>query len=353
MAQAVVDQLQPVVIDQDHRRRTGAGQPDTRQRLGETVDEQGAVGQVGQSVMQRHMGQPVLGPAAQRHVFDRSFQPQHLVRRTPDGAHAEAAPDRRAFPAEQRRLEPDDPVLSRHQSHQFGAPPRIDEQRCADRRAGLQEPRGIVEPQHPRHGRVHLDEPALRRHLEQPFDRVLKDAAIPFLRRAQRRFRPVALIRRQRQRHEIAQRRREHLLVARPAARQSDMLDAEHAHRPAAEQDRRVEHRRDLQRYQVAVGEFRCALVRLGVGRGDHAVLQDRLEVPGIIRRLQDQPVGRHLSRCVDHVGAGQRQAVFGQEPDAGPRHVERRDSHLVDLAQAFSQVRAYETGVARQRAQC
>jgi hypothetical protein len=99
-------------------------------------------------------------------------------------------------------------------------------------------------------------------------------------------------------------------------------------------------------------GEFGCARIDLGIGGGDHAVLQDRLEVPGIFGRFQDQAFRLRISRNVENVGAGQSRAVVVQKPDAGARHFKRADRHPVDLAKAIRQIGARETGVARERAQ-
>ena len=166
-----------------HAPATGRAESMNRARFGRLVKPS----------VQRHMGQPVLGPAAQRHVFDEpssrgthSFSASRMMRML-KGCPRSACPSRRKSFASDATIGPGPSTSC------------ISSARRPDRRSrgaptgarAARNPARVVEPQHPRHGRVHLDEPTFRRHLEQPLRSRLEDAAIAVFRSAQCRFRPA------------------------------------------------------------------------------------------------------------------------------------------------------------------
>src|SRR3954454_1718849 len=93
MAVAVVDQLEVVDVDDDDR-NTASVASSTRERLLQPVEDQAAVGQSGQRVVQRVMAELRLGGARLSDVLNRGEHADPV--RLADAAQAEPAPAFRA-----------------------------------------------------------------------------------------------------------------------------------------------------------------------------------------------------------------------------------------------------------------
>ena len=79
MAERVVDALEFVEVEVEHRKLLAA--PDPLQRLVELLAEQHAVGQIGQRIVVRQMRDPLLRQLALGDVLDHAQQILRLLRR--------------------------------------------------------------------------------------------------------------------------------------------------------------------------------------------------------------------------------------------------------------------------------
>ena len=186
-----------------------------------------------------------------------------------------------------------------------------------------------------RHGdeaRGHEEDPAVR----QPHDRHrvgarAKRPGEELLRLLQALPRRPERLVHQHGRGDVRERGRELLLVGRPLAPLPHRLEAHHAPRLALLPDARVEHGHDPVGAQVVDRVLAGVRIGGGVGSHDGAVVAQGLEIARITARIEN--LARFVAplRAQEGVGKRQARAVFRENPDGGPRHLERVAGRLGD----------------------
>ncbi len=115
----------------------------------------------------------------------------------------------------------------------------------------------------------------------------------------------------------ISSRAGERHLVGRPCAGTADVLVAHDTDDLPLFANRRVEHRRDAERHEVAVAELTCSWIFARVVRIDTAPGFERGEVSGIVLCAQHLPATQRSSGEQVIAHAAQFLPVVAQNPDA------------------------------------
>ena len=185
VAQGVVDDLEPVQVHVDDREQVPAAAAALHGQA-QVVQEQGAVGQPGQGIVEGLALELVLGLLAQGDVLKRPLVTQDRAVLVRDLAGVLGHPDDAPVAAAHLGHEILDLVLLPDQPEKFLAPRGVHVHLGADvvdrAHEGI---RGVV-AHDPGQGRVHGQEPPAGRGLVDALHRVLENGAVLFLRLAQR-----------------------------------------------------------------------------------------------------------------------------------------------------------------------
>ena len=139
--------------------------------------------------------------------------------------------------------------------------------------------------------------------------------------------------------HQVCDRGGEALFIEQPLADGPDMLVAHHADELAGvHAHRRLEHRRDAERYEVALGQLACARIVMCVGGVQGAILLERADIGG--KRADVEIRAGHLPAETSSIQtpADELRAILREQPDAGALDVERGARHRCDARERVVQ---------------
>jgi hypothetical protein len=154
------------------------------------------------------------------------------------------------------------------------------------------------------------------------------------------------------ERDHVRHRDAEQSILGRPGHRRTDLLVAQHASQSTVKMHREVEHRSDVERREIAVGELARARVRVRIVGDDRFAGGERLEVSGITAGFELHARAVAIEAALVQVDAQQRRAAFAVTPDRDALDGHQTSGGLGNELQGLLEILAIERVAAHQRDQ-